>query len=262
MLERLKPKGSAAIVVAIVAVVLAMTGSAFAAKELITGRDIKNGSITRADLARNTISSLSGRQGPAGARGQDGFSGPPGPVGATGAKGETGPAGPKGETGERGPAGSTGSPGRLGPQGEQGPIGPPGQPFVGGGDPLGFQTVTVYALRAGDRPDDTEGLELAGQVTLDPGVQYKIDATVEFANAGAETGIAYGIGELRENGVTIPDATITTSAIPVDGVNTAQGSISQVYFAAGGQLSLVGAIRSDTFSTGEANGRIVVTRLG
>ena len=52
---------SPAMVVACIAVVLAMTGSAFAARALITGADIKDGSITRADLSGRTVNSLKGK---------------------------------------------------------------------------------------------------------------------------------------------------------------------------------------------------------
>ncbi|HST42658.1 MAG TPA: hypothetical protein VLK58_24265 [Conexibacter sp.] len=252
-------------VIAVVALVFATTGTAFAAKELITGRDIKNGSITTADLSRKTLRSLSGRRGPRGTNGSDGdpgFPGPTGPQGSTGERGGTGPVGPVGPAGPTGLAGSTGQTGRAGRDGAPGPQGDPGLEPVAGGDPLGFQTVTVFPLRSGDRPDDAEGLELSGQVTLEAGVQYQIQASVEFTNTAAESGVAYGIGEIRENGATIAGGTITTSAIPVDGVNSAQGSLSILYTSpGGGQLSLVGAIRSDTFTAGEGNGRLIVYRV-
>ncbi|MGD9694643.1 MAG: hypothetical protein AB7V42_03165 [Thermoleophilia bacterium] len=97
-LRRLRP--SPALIVALLAVVLAASGSAVAAK-LITGRDVKNGSltgldirnrsITMSDLARPTIARLqAGKPGPRGARGA---TGPRGPKGATGPRGATGAAG-------------------------------------------------------------------------------------------------------------------------------------------------------------------------
>jgi hypothetical protein len=66
-------------------VVLALFGLSVAtagAAELITGKDIKNGSITSKDLSRSTKSSLKGQRGPrgpAGARGTQGAQGPAGP---------------------------------------------------------------------------------------------------------------------------------------------------------------------------------------
>lgn len=88
---RKRLQGAPAIVIAVVALVMAMTGSAVAAG-LITGRDIQNGSITRADihnatLGINKLTDSARHQ----LQGQRGATGPRGPRGATG---HTGPAGP------------------------------------------------------------------------------------------------------------------------------------------------------------------------
>jgi hypothetical protein len=77
-----------AIIVAIVAA-LTVAGTAGAAK-LLTGRDIKNGSIGIVDLSKSTQTKLKGKQGPPGPLGE---TGPPGATGATGAAGPSGPAG-------------------------------------------------------------------------------------------------------------------------------------------------------------------------
>lgn len=76
-------RGSPAMVVALVAVVLSVSGSAVAAK-LITGKQIKNGTITKADLSKALQARLQATAQP----------------GATGAKGDTGP---KGDAGAPGP---------------------------------------------------------------------------------------------------------------------------------------------------------------
>lgn len=70
--------------VAVVALVFAMTGGAFAAKDYVTGP---------------AHASKKGKRGPRGLRGPRGPKGLIGPKGDTGAKGERGPEGPKGETG-------------------------------------------------------------------------------------------------------------------------------------------------------------------
>ena len=75
-------------VLGLIAVVLAMTGSAVAASKItgaqikdgtITGKDIKNDSVTLSDLSVGTVNNLSGERGPAGPAGPAGPQGPAGP---------------------------------------------------------------------------------------------------------------------------------------------------------------------------------------
>jgi Collagen triple helix repeat (20 copies) len=128
-----------------------VTGTAFAAKHLITGADIKNGSITTADLSKATQKTLHGAdgtngtngtngdaglpgaggvQGGAGTNGSDGAAGPDGAAGTDGVQGVTGPSGPQGSTGIQG---SIGAPGADGPTGPSGPAGPAGNSGATGG---------------------------------------------------------------------------------------------------------------------------------
>jgi hypothetical protein len=123
-------------VMATVAVFLALGGSATAATVLISGRDvrdgsltgadIKNRSLTRADLARSALVVPSPRE----RQGKDGGPGPQGPVGARGPEGETGPAGSRGERGPQGLPGEAGSRGADGAPGTVGPTGVPGAPGI------------------------------------------------------------------------------------------------------------------------------------
>jgi Collagen triple helix repeat (20 copies) len=115
--------------VAYLALFAALGGSAYAAVTVtgknikdgtITGRDVKNRSLDTNKLSTTAVSSLAGQRGPAGPQGDKGEPGPLGPTGATGPKGATGPAGPKGETGA------------AGPQGAPGPAGPPGPSGISG----------------------------------------------------------------------------------------------------------------------------------
>ncbi len=147
-------QGRAAVALAfILGLVVATAGTATAAK-LITGKQIKDGSISSKDLSKAVQKQLAktgaaGAQGPAGqpgangANGGNGANGPPGANGLPGAKGpvgDTGPAGddgPVGDTGPTGPAGTTGPQGPAGTgsaidgwQGEQDQI-----PFFGSGSP-------------------------------------------------------------------------------------------------------------------------------
>jgi hypothetical protein len=90
MLERLRNQiGTAGLIVAIVALIAALGGGAYAASS--------NGGKATA--------SAKGKQGPRGKTGKTGPAGPQGPAGPAGAKGETGPAGPAGTNG----AGVTGT---------------------------------------------------------------------------------------------------------------------------------------------------------
>jgi hypothetical protein len=81
---------SAAFVVAVIALFLALSGGAAWASGLISGKQIANHSIPAKKLTAAAVKALHGQRGPAG---------PQGP------KGDTGSQGPKGETGATGPQG-------------------------------------------------------------------------------------------------------------------------------------------------------------
>ncbi len=116
---------------AVVFAVVAGTAAAGpAAKKLLTGKDIKDGSIGIVDLSSSTRVGLKGARGPAGPQGDNG---------ASGAKGDTGPAGPAGPTGASGPTGLTG------PQGLQGLKGDQGAPGLIGVWKGGYASGTTYA---------------------------------------------------------------------------------------------------------------------
>ena len=142
---------SPALVVAALALLFSIGGSAYAAVTLPAGsvgaRQLKNGAVTRSKLARGAVNAgavapgsllatdfkagqlrqgLAGGQGPAGSRGP---AGPQGVTGATGSRGPAGPQGVAGATGARGaqgPAGAQGATGAPGPAGSPGPAGPQG----------------------------------------------------------------------------------------------------------------------------------------
>jgi len=93
LIRRLTPSGSMA--VALVALLVAMSGSAVAAS-LITSKQIKDGTIQTKDLSKRARTALNGAKGPAGPQGLPG------------------PQGPKGDTGSAGAAGKDGAPGKDG----------------------------------------------------------------------------------------------------------------------------------------------------
>ncbi|HEY2282667.1 MAG TPA: hypothetical protein VGH60_03855 [Solirubrobacteraceae bacterium] len=93
-------------VIAVFALVFAMTGGAYAAKRyLITSTKQISPSVLK------SLQGKAGRAGASGAPGTAGAQGPAGPAGAqgpAGAKGDTGAAGKNGENGKTGPTGQTG----------------------------------------------------------------------------------------------------------------------------------------------------------
>jgi hypothetical protein len=103
-------------VMTVLVAILGITGTAYGAR-LITGFDIKDGSITAVDLAKSTKASLHG------AKGNNGVNGSRGLRGRVGAKGSTGAQGNVGNTGSAGVAGATGSPGPAGATGAAGAAG-------------------------------------------------------------------------------------------------------------------------------------------
>jgi hypothetical protein len=96
-------------VVALVALVLAMGGTGYAAfkapKNSVTSSSIKNGQVKNADLGSNSVTSPKVKDGSL--LKQDFAAGqlPAGPTGATGATGATGTQGPKGDKGDKGDIG-------------------------------------------------------------------------------------------------------------------------------------------------------------
>ena len=90
-------------------VVLASSVSATAAT-LITGRQIKDGTVTGADIRNGSLTGLDFARGTL----RIGPRGPVGPAGAPGAKGDPGAAGAKGDPGATGAKGDTGAKGEPG----------------------------------------------------------------------------------------------------------------------------------------------------
>lgn len=115
--------GTAGLVVAIVALVVALTGSAFAASKFITKPEAVKIAKREAKkfAGKDGAPGPAGPQGPAGTNGtngKDGGAGAEGPKGATGAAGATGATGATGKTGPTGIEGTTGATGATGPTGE------------------------------------------------------------------------------------------------------------------------------------------------
>lgn len=108
-------KPSPAMLVALLALLVALGGSSYAAvtfsKNSVTSKHIKNGQVKRADIANNAVTSAKVANATLLA---DDFKAGQLPAGPAGPKGDTGPPGsqgPQGNTGPQGPQGDTGAPG-------------------------------------------------------------------------------------------------------------------------------------------------------
>jgi hypothetical protein len=105
---------SPAIVIAVIALIAAMSGTAVAdgvhavaaklKKGSVTTREIKDGSVRLADINKKDRVSLKGAKGDTGATGATGAAGAKGDAGAPGAPGAPGAKGDKGDKGDIGPS--------------------------------------------------------------------------------------------------------------------------------------------------------------
>jgi hypothetical protein len=187
-------------VVATLALVLAMSGSALAATHyLINSTNQINPKVLKA-LRSSTGStgstgstapqSQTGSTGAQGLPGSDGLTGPQGLSGATGLAGPqgtqgltglTGPAGPTGATGLTGSTGATGPQGSQGPQGPAGPTGstgPQGPAGPEGGSGVGSWT----ALTVGGNVAQVSGYETAGARTENAGATARLRGVLEVTS--------------------------------------------------------------------------------
>jgi hypothetical protein len=120
MFRAIRRQINPAMVLALVALVFAATGGAYAASSNGGGSGAKATALT----THTAAVAIAAKAKPA-PKGKAGPRGPAGAKGATGATGATGAAGPAGATGATGPAGA-GTPGVAGSAGPAGPAGPQG----------------------------------------------------------------------------------------------------------------------------------------
>jgi hypothetical protein len=144
------------------------TGGAYAAT-VITGKQVKNGSLTAADLKAGSLTgkqikdhSISAADLAAGLMTAS-------PAAPSGARGDQGAAGSSGATGDQGPAGPKGEPGVAGAQGAPGAAGPAGP--ITGALPSG---VTLTGYWTGSAPDGT-----AANATVYSSISYGLKLPAE-----------------------------------------------------------------------------------
>jgi hypothetical protein len=106
---RLRGRFNATSLVAVAALVFAMSGGAYAAGRYVI--------TSTKQISPKALKSLTGKAGPAGKNGANGATGPAGAVGGTGPAGPQGSAGVAGAAGKEGPAGKEGKEGKTGATG-------------------------------------------------------------------------------------------------------------------------------------------------
>jgi Collagen triple helix repeat (20 copies) len=109
MIQAIRRRVNATTVIAVFALVFAMSGGAYAAKKFLI--------TSKGQISPNVLKSLKGATGAKGANGAAGAQGPAGgtgPAGAAGAQGAQGPAGANGNDGKEGKEGKQGVPGTTG----------------------------------------------------------------------------------------------------------------------------------------------------
>ncbi len=124
------------------ALVLAMTGGAFAAGKFVI--------TSTKQIKPSVLKQFQGKTGPAGPAGPAGGNGKDGAPGAQGPKGDMGSAGKDGVNGANGATGSTGPTGAKGAAGAAGPVGatgPSGSPWVVNAAPKGAILQGTWAIQ-------------------------------------------------------------------------------------------------------------------
>jgi hypothetical protein len=182
--------------IACVVTALMVGGGTATAAQLITGKNVRNGSLTGADLKNGSVAAkelsdgvqaLLEQGGPAGPKGDTGATGPAGPKGDTGAAGATGPAGVKGDKGDKGETGDKGDKGDKGDPGladleADGPY--PGATDLGDLGENGSEGDNSDELVPADGMRHTVWVQCAtGKVALGGGFRLAADQTQEAAEA-------------------------------------------------------------------------------
>ena len=188
-----------AMVIACLALSIALGGTASAAV-LITGKQVKDGSLSGRDIANRSLTGQDVRdrsltpldfngsvQGPAGPQGPKGDRGQQGPAGASGPAGSQGL---KGDRGEQGPAGASGPAGPAGRVGTQGPSGVSGWEYrIAARDvPGDFARAVQVDCPAGKKPLG------GGASTTHPGIARVHETAPATTSSGQATGWRVVVG--------------------------------------------------------------------
>jgi hypothetical protein len=171
---------SASLLISCLALVMSMSGMAYAATALprnsVGSAQIRDGAVGSSDVHDYSLLKRDFKPGqlPAGPTGATGPAGPAGPEGPQGPQGATGPAGATGPVGPAGPRGLTGATGPQGPAGPQGATGPSN----------GYQAVMPYATQ---RPSNDQLVTVVSETV--PAGSYVVvgEATASNGSDDMET---------------------------------------------------------------------------
>ena len=248
----------------VAAAVVAVGGGTATAAKLITGKDVKNGSLTGKDVRNKSlgVSDLSAKAR-ASLRGQAGLTGPTGPTGAAGAAGAKGDAGAMGPTGPQGEKGEKGEPGVQGEPGEQGIQGVQGEQGIQGVQgPIGPST--TYRKRQNvnfgmDAPDEAG---IFYQTLNFPAGSYAVTAKFDVNNLeGEKQAVSCQLGTLIGNEDLFSDLDETEMNIPAFTTHEAVlvGTVTQ---DAPRELALSCQPTGDTFNLLLMNPSITAIKVG
>ena len=183
----------AAVAAAVVVGLALTTPVAAQAGRLLTGDDLKDGTVTTADIANGSLkkkdfaADVLPEAGPPGLQGEEGVQGPAGPAGPAGAPGVPGPAG---------------SAGPAGPAGEQGPSGVVDAVFQAGSVDAPTATLNFIAAPATISVQSGETLSVTSSVSLG-GSNGAIDLDLDICHSNGQTLVAVpggGVNNLTSAG--------------------------------------------------------------
>ena len=184
---------------------------ASSASRLITGKQVRNNSLTGVDIKDRSLTEKDFKTPPRVSA--DGAAGPAGPTGPTGPQGPGGAQGPKGDRGEPGADGADGADGAPGEDGQDGARGQDGSPDTEA--QVLEKLKTVDGPGSGLNADQLDGLD---------GAQLQRRGTSTTCSAGSK------VTALADNG------NVTCAA--------------DTQYSAGNGLSLSGGVFSANFGTG------------
>lgn len=219
---------SAGVVVSLLALFVALGGTAVAGR-LITGKEIKNRSLTVKDLSKQARKSLRGSRGPVGRAGVPG---------AQGSKGDAGTTGPRGADGAAGPAGDAGPTGARGPTGPGGAAGSPStagrvaSTYTGGGVTAKCCNATVAAAASITVPDDARFVVATGGTSVRNGTTDDLPFYFWIAEGTSCAGLVQ---------VAVDELATTTTQRTV--------SLQRVFPAAPGEHSYVLCVQANALAT-------------
>jgi hypothetical protein len=225
--------GTAGLVVAVIALVVALGGSAVAALNGGEKKEVKK--IAKKFAGKKGATGPAGPAGAAGAAGAKGDKGDPGANGTPGTPGTNGVTGATGATGTAGTAGATGPTGTAGATGATGATGTTGA--TGPSCPVGYCTLPANSTETGLWSATFAGTEAITHVSFPLPLKAPLDA----AHVKVVTGT--------------PPAECDDGALPAPSTGNPEADpgylcVFPIAFEPSGSIALNGVLNPETFSDG------------